>query len=111
MRYCGVRTKQRLGCLSWQFVFHFQQCLFYVVENDLVRNCHFGTHRITAEDHSPVGNRQVADRPVKFSTLDRQILTTLLARQFQPRSNLLLETRCRNHNAIVPLGVRGRNRV
>ena len=65
-----------------------------MIENHLVRDCHFGTHRITAEDHPSVENRWFADRPVKLAALDRKALPALRAGLFQPRSNLLPEMVC-----------------
>jgi len=51
-----------------------QQAGLVLIENQMIRLCHFGTHRIAAEDHPRVKNGELADGPVQLSTFDGQVL-------------------------------------
>ena len=68
-----------------------QQAGLVVIENQTIRLRHFGAHRVAAEDHPWIKNRELADGPVELSTLDGQVLPALCARQFEPGFNLLPE--------------------
>ncbi len=71
-----------------------QQACLAVVEDQAIRLCHFGAHRVTAEDHPWIKDRKLADGPVKLTTLDGQVLPALRARQFEPGPDLLPEMIC-----------------
>lgn len=71
-----------------------QQACLAVIENQTIRLCHFGAHRVAAEDHPWSKNGELTDGPVELSTLDSQVLPTLCARQFEPGLNLLPELVC-----------------
>jgi hypothetical protein len=71
-----------------------QQACLAVIENQAIRHCHFGAHRVAAEDHPWIKDGKLAEGPVKFPTLDGQILPALRARQFEPGPDLLPETIC-----------------
>ena len=68
-----------------------QQACLAVIEDQTIRRCHFGAHRVAAEDHPWIENRELADGPVKLATLDGQVLPALRVRQFEPGSKLLPE--------------------
>ena len=68
-----------------------QQACLAVIENQTIRRCHFCAHRVAAEDHPWIKNRELADGPVKLATLDGQVLPALRVRQVEPGSNLLAE--------------------
>ncbi len=71
-----------------------QQACLAVVEDQAIRLCHFGAHRVAAEDHPWIKDRKLADGPVKLTTLDGQVLPALRARQFEPGPDLLPEMIC-----------------
>ena len=77
--------------MSWQGIVDCQQACLAVIEDQTIRQGHFGAHRVAAEDHPWIENRKLADGPVKLATLDGQVLPTLRVRQFEPGSNLLPE--------------------
>jgi hypothetical protein len=77
--------------MSWQGIVDGQQAWLAVIEDQTIRRCHFGAHRVAAEDHPWIENRELADGPVKLATLDGQVFPTLRTRQLEPRSNLLPE--------------------
>jgi hypothetical protein len=56
--------------MSWQCIVDRQQACLTVIENQTIRLCHFGAHRVAAEDHPVIKHRKLADGPVKLSTLD-----------------------------------------
>jgi hypothetical protein len=47
-----------------------EQACLAVIEDQTIRYGHFGAHRIAAEDHPWIKNRQLADGRVKLSALD-----------------------------------------
>jgi hypothetical protein len=77
--------------MSWQSIVDRQQACLAVIENQTIRQGHFGAHRVAAEDHPWIENRELADGPVKLAALDGQVLLAFRARQFEPGSNLLPE--------------------
>jgi hypothetical protein len=56
--------------MSRQCIVDRQQACLAVIENQAIRLCHFGAHRVTAEDHPWIKNRELTDGPVELSTLD-----------------------------------------
>jgi hypothetical protein len=56
--------------MSRQRIIDRQQACLAVIENQAIRLCHFGAHRVTAEDHPWIKNRELADGTVELSTLD-----------------------------------------
>ena len=78
--------------MSRQCIVDRQQACLAVIENQAICLFHFGSHRVTAEDHPWIKNRELADGTVELSTLDGQVLLTLCARQLEPGLNLLPET-------------------
>jgi len=68
-----------------------QQACLAVIEDQTIRRSHFGPHRVAAEDHPWIKNRELADGPVKLGTLDGQVLSALRARQLEPGPDLLPE--------------------
>jgi hypothetical protein len=56
--------------ISWQCIMDRQQACLAVIENQTIRLCHFGAHRVAAEDHPWIKDRELTDGPVEFSTLD-----------------------------------------
>jgi hypothetical protein len=77
--------------MSWQGIVDCQQARLAVIENQTIRQDHLGAHGVAAEDHPWIENRKLADGPVKFATLDGQVLPALRVRQFEPGSKLLPE--------------------
>jgi hypothetical protein len=77
--------------MSWQGIVDRQQARVAVIENQTIRRCHFGAHRVAAEDHPWIKNRELAEGPVKLTTLDGQVFSALRTRQLEPGSNLLPE--------------------
>jgi hypothetical protein len=71
-----------------------EQACLAVIEDQTIRHCHFGAHRVTAEDHPWIKNREFADGPVKLSALNGYVLPTLRARHFKSGSNLLPKMIC-----------------
>jgi hypothetical protein len=68
-----------------------QKASFAIIKDQTIRRGHFRAHRVAAEDHPWIENRELADGPVKLATLDGQVFPTLRTRQLEPRSNLLPE--------------------
>jgi hypothetical protein len=77
--------------MSRQGIVDRQQACVAVIENQTIRQGHFGAHRVAAEDHPWIENGKLTDGPVKLTTLDNQVFPALHTRQLEPRSNLLLE--------------------
>ena len=68
-----------------------QQACAAVIENQPIRHCHFGAHRVAAEDHPGIEHGKLADGPVKLTTFDGQVLPALRTRPFEPGPDLLPE--------------------
>jgi hypothetical protein len=68
-----------------------QQACIAVIENQPIRNCHFGAHRVAAKDHPWIKDWKLADGPVELTTFDGQVLPALRTRQFEPGPDLLPE--------------------
>jgi hypothetical protein len=77
--------------MSRQCIMDRQQARAAVVEDQPIRHCHFGAHRVAAEDHPWIKNRELAQGSVKLTTFDGQVLSALRTRQLEPGSNLLPE--------------------
>ena len=77
--------------MSRQGIVDGQQACAAVIEDQAIRHCHFGAHRVAAEDHPGIEHRKFADGPVKLTTFDGQVLPALRARQFEPGPDLLPE--------------------
>jgi hypothetical protein len=77
--------------MSWQGIVDCQQACLAIIEDQTISGCHFGAHRIAAEDHPWSKNRKLADGPVKLTTLDGQVFPALRTRQLESGSNLLPE--------------------
>lgn len=80
--------------MSRQCVVDRQQACLAVIEDQAVRDCHFGAHRVAAEDHPWIENGELADGPVKLATLDGQVLPPFGARRVEPGPDLLPEVIC-----------------
>jgi hypothetical protein len=87
----GLIRSWRRTFNSWQQIVDLQQAGPVLVENQTIRLCHFGAHRVAAEDHPWIKDRELADGPVELSTFNGQVLPALRARQFEPGLNLLPE--------------------
>ena len=77
--------------MSWQCIVDRQQACLAVIENQTIRLCHFGAHRVAAEDHPWIENRKLADGPIKLAALNGQVFSALRARQLEPGPDLLPE--------------------
>jgi hypothetical protein len=83
--------------MSWQGIVDGQQACLAVIEDQTVRQGHFGAHRVAAEDHPWIENGELADGPVKLATFDGEVFPALRARQLEPGPDLLPELIGRNH--------------
>ena len=70
--------------MSRQRIVDRQQACLAVIEDQVIRRGHFRAHRVAAEDHPWIENRELADGPVKLATFDGQVFPALRARQLQP---------------------------
>jgi hypothetical protein len=77
--------------MSWQGIVDGQQACLAVIEDQTIRRGHFGAHRVAAEDHPRIKNREPAEGPVQLTTLDSQVFPASRTRQLEPGSNLLPE--------------------
>ena len=82
---------QRRPLVSRQGIVDGQQACLAVIENQAIRDGHFGAHRVAAEDHPRIKNRELAEGSVKLTTFDGQVFPALRTRRLEPGSNLLPE--------------------
>ena len=74
-----------------KFIVDRQQACLAVIEDQAICRRHFGAHRVAAEDHPWIENRELADGPVKLATFDGQVFPALRTRQLQPGPDFLPE--------------------
>ena len=77
--------------MSRQGIVDRQQAFPAFIENQTIRQGHFGAHRVAAEDHPWIEDREFADGPIKLATFNGQFFLALRARQLEPGFDLLPE--------------------